>query len=62
MQIIADLHLHSRYARACSKQINIDNLERYAKIKGVDLLGTADFQHPSWRKELNEKLTEENIS
>ncbi len=52
-QIIADLHIHSRFARACSKKIDIENLEKYARIKGLSLLGTADFQHPEWNKELN---------
>ena len=58
--IIADLHIHSRYSRACSAQINIENLEKYAKIKGVNLLGTGDFTHPLWYKELKEKLKEES--
>ena len=58
--IIADLQIHSRYARACSTQINIDNLEKWAKIKGIDLLGCADFQHPLWNKEIKEKLTEDD--
>ncbi len=57
--IIADLQIHSRYARACSNQINIDNLEKYAKIKGINLLGTGDFQHPLWNKEIKEKLEED---
>ncbi len=60
MEIIADLHIHSRYARATSKNISIENLEKYARIKGVDLLGTGDFQHPEWRKELEEKLIEDD--
>ena len=51
-EIIADLHIHSRFARACSKAIDIPNLVKYAKIKGIGLLGTADFQHPEWSKEL----------
>lgn len=58
--IIADLHIHSRYSRACSTQINIENLEKYARIKGINLLGTGDFTHPSWYKELKEKLKEED--
>ncbi len=58
--ITADLHIHSRYSRACSTQINIENLEKYARIKGVNLLGTGDFTHPSWYKELKEKLKEES--
>lgn len=56
--MIADLHIHSRFSRACSKFITIDNLEKYAKIKGLDLLGTGDFTHPKWIEELNEKLEE----
>lgn len=58
--MIADLHIHSRYSQGCSRNIDLDNLEKYAKIKGVDLLGTGDFTHPSWIKEIDEKLTEEN--
>ncbi len=58
-KITADLHIHSRYSRACSKQLNIANLEKYAKIKGVGLLGTSDFQHPEWQKELKQELVED---
>lgn len=58
-RIIADLHIHSRYSRACSKQINIANLEKYAKLKGIGLLGTGDFQHPEWQKELKKELVED---
>lgn len=60
MQIISDLQIHSRYARATSKDITIDNLEKWAKVKGLDLIGTGDFQHPLWRKEIDEKLTEDD--
>ncbi len=60
MEIIADLQIHSRYARATSNQISIDNLEKYAKIKGVNLLGTGDFQHPKWFEEINKNLTEDS--
>lgn len=59
MKIISDLHIHSRYSRACSKQINIENLEKYAKIKGLNLMGTGDFQHPEWQKELKKELTDD---
>jgi len=55
--IIADLHLHSKYARATSKDISLVNLVKYARIKGLGLLGTGDFQHPVWFKELD-KLEE----
>jgi uncharacterized protein (TIGR00375 family) len=60
MRLITDLHIHSRYSRACSKNINIENLEKYARLKGVDVLGTGDFQHPLWMKEIKEKLKEED--
>ncbi len=59
MKIISDLHIHSRFSRATSKQINIENLEKYAKIKGLNLLGTGDFTHPEWIKELKENLKED---
>lgn len=59
MIFISDLHIHSGYSRACSKQISVENLEKYAKIKGVDLLGTGDFQHPIWIKHLKENLKED---
>lgn len=58
-KIVADLHIHSRHSRACSKQISIANLEKYALIKGVGLLGTGDFQHPEWQKELKQELVED---
>jgi uncharacterized protein (TIGR00375 family) len=58
--VFADLHIHSRHSRATSKNLTIDNLEKWAKIKGLDLLGTGDFQHPLWRKEIDEKLKEDD--
>ena len=60
MEIIADLQIHSKYARATSKNISIENLEKYARMKGLDLLGVGDFQHPLRRKEIDEKLTEDD--
>lgn len=60
MEIIADLHIHSRHSRATSYNLSIDNLEKWAKIKGLNLLGTGDFQHPLWRKEIEEKLKEDD--
>jgi len=56
---IVDLHIHSKYAQACSKDLTIENLEKWAKIKGIDLLGTGDFTHPEWTKELDEQLVKE---
>ena len=60
MKIFADLHLHSHYSRATSDKMDIENLERYAKVKGVNLLGTGDFTHPYWLNELKKKLKENN--
>ena len=59
MKIISDLHIHSRFSRATSNTLNIPNLEKYAKIKGLNLLGTGDFTHPEWIKELKNELTED---
>jgi len=59
-KIIGDLHIHSRFSRACSKNITIENLVKYAKIKGIGLLGTGDFTHPLWLKDIKEKLVEKN--
>lgn len=60
MDIIADLHLHSKYSRATSKQLDIENLEKWARIKGLNLLGTSDFTHPGWIKELKKNLTQDS--
>jgi len=51
--MFADLHIHSRFSRATSKAITIENLEKWALVKGLGLLGTGDFQHPEWIKELD---------
>ncbi len=52
----SDLHLHSSYAYACAKNITPEKLSYWARKKGIKLIGTADFTHPAWRKELKEKL------
>ena len=53
----ADLHLHSRFAYACSKNLTLENITAWAKVKGIDLLASADFTHPRWREELRHKLS-----
>jgi len=58
--IIADLHIHSRFSRACSKYINLENLEKWARIRGINLLGTSDFTHPEWLKEIIQNLQEKD--
>ncbi len=56
MKFIADFHLHSKYSRATSPQMDLENLDSWAKIKGIKILGTGDFTHPEWLKNLKEKL------
>ena len=56
MKGIADLHIHSRYSRATSKQGTPEYLDLWARKKGISILGTGDFTHPAWREELKEKL------
>lgn len=60
MKLIADLQIHSRFSRATSSSINLTNLEKYARIKGVNLLGTGDFTHPKWLAELKNELNEDS--
>jgi len=57
--VIADLHIHSRYSRATSQKMCIAEIARFARIKGLNLVGTGDFTHPKWLKELQEVLVEE---
>lgn len=59
MKIIADLHIHSKYSRGCSKDLDLKNLEKWARIKGINLLGTGDFTHPKWITELKSNLKED---
>lgn len=56
MKFIADFHLHSKYSRATSPRMDLENLDKWAKIKGIKVLGTGDFTHPEWFKSLKEKL------
>ena len=56
MSFIADLHIHSHYARAVSKEMIPENLYRWAQLKGITVVGTGDFTHPNWFIELQDKL------
>ena len=58
MQFAADFHIHSKYSRATSESMKVKELSRWAKIKGVSLLGTGDFTHPLWFSELSSELKE----
>lgn len=53
---IADLHIHSRFSRATSRDCDLPHLDFWARRKGIALLGTGDFTHPAWRAELREQL------
>jgi len=59
MKVTADLQIHSRFSRATSSSLNLPNLEKYARIKGLNLLGTGDFTHPKWLAELKSELKED---
>ncbi|MET8355956.1 UvrD-helicase domain-containing protein [Micromonospora sp. NPDC005171] len=53
---VADLHIHSKYSRACSRDLTLPNLAWWARRKGIGLLGTGDFTHPAWYDHLAETL------
>jgi len=57
MRIIADLHLHSKYSRATSREMDVEHMARWCKIKGITIVGTGDFTHPIWLRELKARLT-----
>ena len=59
MKVIADLHIHSRYSRATSQRMCIEEIARFAKIKGLNLVGTGDFTHPKWLGEIRDMLVSE---
>ena len=56
MKTIADLHIHSRFSMATSREGTPENLDFWARKKGISLIGTGDFTHPVWREELKERL------
>jgi len=56
MKVITDIHLHSKYSRACSKELTIPNIAKACERKGIQLVGTSDVTHPAWRAHLGEML------
>ncbi|MCI0692690.1 UvrD-helicase domain-containing protein [candidate division KSB1 bacterium] len=56
MKFVADLHLHSHFSRATSKQLDLEHLSKWAQLKGVTVVGTGDFTHPGWLDEVEKKL------
>ena len=59
MHIIADLHMHGPYSRGTSKELSFSSIEKYARIKGLGLVGTGDFTHPVWVKEIGKDLRDD---
>lgn len=58
MRLIVDFHIHSKYSKATSKYSDLNGLSKWAKIKGINLLGTGDFTHPAWFNLLKNNLNE----
>ncbi len=56
MRFVADLHIHSKYSRACSRDCDLEHLTWWARRKGISLVGTGDFTHPAWYDHLRENL------
>lgn len=56
MEFIADLHIHSYLSRATAKNLNLEQLNLWAQLKGITVVGTGDFTHPQWFSELSRKL------
>ena len=59
MRIIADFHLHSKYSRATSRDMDLPHIAQWAKLKGIDLIGTGDFTHPLWLGQIKQELKED---
>ena len=55
-ELVVDLHIHSHYSRATSKDCTFDGLYKWGKLKGINIIGTGDFTHPAWFSEMREKL------
>ena len=60
MRLVADLHVHSRYSRATSREADLAGYHRWARVKGIDLVGTGDFTHPRWAAEISSSLAEKD--
>lgn len=58
MQQIADLHIHSKYSRACSRDLTLENIDKACRLKGVDIIATGDFTFPAWFKDIKSLLEE----
>ncbi|HET6344752.1 MAG TPA: AAA family ATPase, partial [Myxococcota bacterium] len=56
MPFYADLHIHSKYSRATSRDCDLEHLALWARRKGIAVVGTGDFTHPAWLQEIRDKL------
>jgi uncharacterized protein (TIGR00375 family) len=59
-KFILDLHIHSKYSRACSKELTLPNIAKYCEKKGIQVVVTGDFTHPAWAKHIREELVEDS--
>ncbi len=59
MDFITEMHMHSKYARACSEQLTLENMAAAAQEKGIQIIATGDFTHPEWFKEIKGRLVED---
>ena len=62
MRVVADLQVHSPYSRATSKNMDLKALARFASMKGLNVVGTGDFTHPDWRKEIRRDVQDSSDS
>lgn len=60
MQYVSDLHLHSKYSRAVSRDMILPTMARWGKKKGIGILSTGDWTHPLWFREIRSQLEEES--
>lgn len=62
MQQIVDFHIHSKYSRACSPNLTLENIDKTCRTKGIDIIGTGDFTYPKWFQNIKDELEEiENV-
>ena len=62
MELTCDLHIHSHFSRATSRDLDLPHLYQWAQRKGIDIVGTGDFTHPGWRDELRAQLVPSQVS
>ena len=60
MDVVTDLHLHSKYSRAVSKDMNLYNMALWGDKKGLDIVSTGDWTHPLWLREIKQQLSEDS--